>query len=207
MRSSIIGGGEHSGEDFVIQITGEHHAGMLHEVLETLHAEGLDIVEAMAHVEGGERSAKHQDSDVFIVRPRGKTKDFDDEKLLELKKALTEMLAHDNGAIQFFSMDEHMHNIDEAYTEISHRVRTETKRRPSFQATKQSVTSTRKADAASPQTTNSPATKSQASKPSASAKSAKSAGSKGITFSTQPPEARTMSTTEAIRMESGGVEA
>jgi len=65
---------------------------MLHEVLDTLHSEGLDIVECHAAVIGGERNAKHEDADVFIVRPRGKQKDFDNEKLAELKHSLMEML-------------------------------------------------------------------------------------------------------------------
>ena len=61
--------------------TGKHHTGMLHEVIDTLHEEGLDIVEARAAVAGGNPDREHEDVDAFVVRPRGKQKDFDDEKL------------------------------------------------------------------------------------------------------------------------------
>ena len=54
---------------------------MLHEVIDTLHEEGLDIVEARAAVAGGNPDREHEDVDAFVVRPRGKQKDFDDEKL------------------------------------------------------------------------------------------------------------------------------
>ena len=49
---------------------------------------------------GGERDADHTDADAFVVRPRGKQKDFDDEKLHEIKHHLMSMLGHDQGDIE-----------------------------------------------------------------------------------------------------------
>jgi hypothetical protein len=101
LRADLIGGTGRSGEDFIIKITGQHHTGMLHEVLDTLHSEGLDIVEARAAIAGGSAKSDHIDSDIFIVRPRGKQKDFDNEKLRDIKNALMEMLGHSAGEVSF----------------------------------------------------------------------------------------------------------
>lgn len=72
-----------------------------HQVLDTLHTEGLDIVEARVDVKGGNVDAEHTDSDVFIVRPRGRQKDFDDEKLHDIKHHLMGMLGQAGGDISF----------------------------------------------------------------------------------------------------------
>jgi len=121
LRSDLIGGGEHSGEDFIVVIQGHHHTGMLHEVLETLHHEGLDIVECHAAVIGGERNALHEDADVFIVRPRGKQKDFDNEKLAELKQSLMEMLGQAGGEIEFNPMGD-AHSITDVEERVTLRI-------------------------------------------------------------------------------------
>jgi len=105
IRGELIGGKGRSGEDFIISIKGKHHTGMLHEVIDTLHAEGLDIVEARAAVTGGNPDAEHEDMDAFVVRPRGKQKDFDDEKLKEIKHHLMEMMGHGAGEIDFTSLE------------------------------------------------------------------------------------------------------
>ena len=92
MRGAAIGGESAAGQDFAIHIQGVHHVGMLREVLDTLHAEGLDVVEALADVESGDvASEQHTDSDVFIVRSRGAQKDFDEEKLREISHHLEEV--------------------------------------------------------------------------------------------------------------------
>jgi len=104
-RSIEIGGSPRSGQDFKIRITGDHHTGMLHEVIDTLHVEGLDIIEA--HVEvirGDQTSDEHVDSDVFIVRSRGKQKDFDSDKLHEMKDHLAELFGRHNSIITFEPM-------------------------------------------------------------------------------------------------------
>jgi len=102
LRGDLIGGSTHSGEDFVIKLTGKHHTGLLHDVLDTLHKGGLDIVEARALVASGDaEDEEHTDCDIFIVRPRGKQKDFDDEKLQEIKHDLMCMLGHAGGEIEF----------------------------------------------------------------------------------------------------------
>jgi len=96
LRAFEIGGEECSGQDFRIRLTGHHHAGMLREVLDTLHAEGLDVVEAHADVANGTYvTDEHTDKDVFIVRSRGAVKDFDDEKLHEISHHLHELLGKD----------------------------------------------------------------------------------------------------------------
>ena len=115
----------------IVTHTGKHHTGMLHEVIDTLHEEGLDIVEARAAVAGGNPDREHEDVDAFVVRPRGKQKDFDDEKLKvrrathtrtlrpsltfpppllsqEIKHHLMEMLGHGSGEIDFTPLNSEM---------------------------------------------------------------------------------------------------
>jgi len=102
LRSLAIGGEECTGRDFVIRVIGHHHTGMLHEVLNTLHAEGLDVIEAQADISSGDmKSEDHMDRDVFIVRSRGAQKDFDDEKLHEIEHHLTELLGSETAQIKF----------------------------------------------------------------------------------------------------------
>ncbi len=101
-RGSEIGGSPRAGQDFKIRVIGDHHSGMLHEVIDTLHAEGLDIIEAHIEViQGDLDTEEHVDSDVFIVRSRGKQKDFDSEKLHEIKHHLTELFGNHNSKIVF----------------------------------------------------------------------------------------------------------
>jgi len=108
-RSSEIGGSPRGGEDFAIRVIGDHHTGMLHEVIDTLHAEGLDIIEAHIEVlKGDKASDEHTDSDVFIVRSRGKQKDFDSEKLHDIRHHLTELFSSSeasNSRILFETVD------------------------------------------------------------------------------------------------------
>ena len=105
-RAKAIGGDGCAGQDFVIRITGEHHSGMLHEVLDTLHCEGLDVLEADAHIVGGEKYAeRHTDCETFVVRPRGKHKDFDDEKVSDIKHHLMEILGQTDSEIDFRAID------------------------------------------------------------------------------------------------------
>ena len=48
------------------------------------------MLEARAEVQGDVDDEHHKDSDIFIVRPRGKQKDYDDEKLREIRHELEE---------------------------------------------------------------------------------------------------------------------
>ena len=62
-RGTQIGGDneKYKGHAFVIKIMGHHHIGML-EVLDMLHASGVDILEAKAESDG------EFDVDVFVVQ-------------------------------------------------------------------------------------------------------------------------------------------
>ncbi len=91
-RASVIGGESFRGDDFLIRVVGDHHTGMLHDLLDSLHAQDLDVLEARAEVKGDIDDKHHKDSDIFVVRPRGKQKDFDEEKLKEIKHELEELM-------------------------------------------------------------------------------------------------------------------
>ena len=79
---------------------GHHHIGMLREVLDMLHASGVDILEAKAESDG------EFDVDVFVVQSRGNQKDFDDDKLEEMKHELQELLNDAECQITFEPLDE-----------------------------------------------------------------------------------------------------
>jgi len=90
MRGAKIGGTSQSGMDFCIRVIGEHHVGVLHEILNTLHQEGVDVIECRA-----EKTDEGVDMDTFIVQSRGKQKDFDDEKLEDMRHHLQELVGED----------------------------------------------------------------------------------------------------------------
>jgi len=89
VRGAKIGGANASGLDFCIRVIGQHHVGVLHEILNVLHAEGVDVIECRA-----EKTADDEDMDTFIVQSRGKQKDFDDEKLEDMRHHLQELVGH-----------------------------------------------------------------------------------------------------------------
>ena len=101
-RGTQIGGDneKYKGHAFVIKIMGHHHIGMLREVLDMLHASGVDILEAKAESDG------EFDVDVFVVQSRGNQKDFDDDKLEEMRHELQELLNDAECQITFEPLDE-----------------------------------------------------------------------------------------------------
>jgi len=90
VRGAKIGGTAESGHDFCVRVIGEHHVGVLHEILNSLHTEGLDVLECRA-----EKTEDDVDMDTFIVQSRGKQKDFDDEKLDDIRHHLQELVGED----------------------------------------------------------------------------------------------------------------
>ena len=64
----------------------------------------MDVLAATAETDGD------VDSDIFRVQSRGKQKDFDDEKLEEIRHHITEILGDPNAVVMFESVaDEQVH--------------------------------------------------------------------------------------------------
>ena len=87
-RSVSIGGDmlEHAAQKFYVKLIGQHHVGLLHELLSILNTCGLDVLEAKAETDN------EIDYDTFLVQARGDNKDFDDEKLEEIQHAISEVV-------------------------------------------------------------------------------------------------------------------
>lgn len=94
-RSKSIGGFKSAERNFVIQVTGQHHSGVLHEILNAIHGEGMDVLECRSETDGT------VDCDYFVVQSRGKQKDFDDEKLEEIRHHIKEILGDPQGVVMF----------------------------------------------------------------------------------------------------------
>ena len=95
VRGTKIGGTAASGLDFCVRVVGGHHVGVLHEILNVLHAEGVDVLECRAEEVHDDDTGELVDMDTFIVRSRGKQKDFDDEKLDDIRHHLQELVGED----------------------------------------------------------------------------------------------------------------
>ena len=95
MRGTKIGGTAASGLDFCVRVVGGHHVGVLHEILNVLHAEGVDVLECRAEEVHDDDTGELVDMDTFIVRSRGKQKDFDDEKLDDMCHHLQELVGEE----------------------------------------------------------------------------------------------------------------
>eukprot|EP00937_MAST-01D_sp_MAST-1D-sp2_P000867 g867.t1 len=95
-RSTSIGGSLASqrGQRFVMRLVGMHHTGVLHEVMDVLHACELDVLEA--HAESDDLI----DVDRFVIVPRGKG-DLDDEKLHEIASRVKEAVNDDESQVVF----------------------------------------------------------------------------------------------------------
>ena len=57
-------------------------SGVLHEILNAIHGEGMDVLECRVETDGD------VDVNYFVVQSRGKQKDFDDEKLEDMRHHL-----------------------------------------------------------------------------------------------------------------------
>jgi len=88
VRGMAIGGSSAAGKNFCLMVEGKHHTGVLHEVLNLLHAEGVDVLQARVEPMEDEGC----DRDIFVLASRGKQKDFDDEKLHEMTHHLQEVI-------------------------------------------------------------------------------------------------------------------
>jgi Kef-type K+ transport system membrane component KefB len=95
-RAVTIGGSlmSQKGQRFVVTIVGTHHAGILHEVMDVLHACDLDVLEARAE------SDDVIDVDKFVVVPR-MGGDFDDDKLHEIAERVKEAINDDESQVVF----------------------------------------------------------------------------------------------------------
>jgi hypothetical protein len=103
-RGTAIGGSASASRNFVIQVVGAHHSGVLHEILNAIHGEGMDVLECRVETDGD------VDCNYFVVQSRGKQKDFDDEKLEEVRHHITEILGDPNAVVMFESVaDEQVH--------------------------------------------------------------------------------------------------
>merc|ERR1719149_599165 len=99
-RGSAIGGELHGERNFVIQVIGAHHSGVLHEILNAIHGEGMDVLECRVETDG------EVDTNYFVVQSRGKQKDFDDEKLQEVRHHIQEILGDVNAVVMFEAVDD-----------------------------------------------------------------------------------------------------
>eukprot|EP00316_Scyphosphaera_apsteinii_P000295 CAMPEP_0119320298 /NCGR_PEP_ID=MMETSP1333-20130426/52113_1 /TAXON_ID=418940 /ORGANISM="Scyphosphaera apsteinii, Strain RCC1455" /LENGTH=1000 /DNA_ID=CAMNT_0007326993 /DNA_START=77 /DNA_END=3079 /DNA_ORIENTATION=+ len=97
-RANSIGGCQAAERNFVIQVIGLHHAGVLHEVLNAIHGEGMDVLECRTETDGD------VDTNYFVVQSRGKQKDFDDEKLEDIRHHIKEILGDENAVVMFESV-------------------------------------------------------------------------------------------------------
>lgn len=99
-RARDIGGDLESQKNqrFVVRIVGLHHVGLLHEVMDVLHACELDVLEAHAE------SDDHVDVDKFVVMPRSGG-DIDDDKLHEIAGRVKEAIDDDEAQVVFEPVD------------------------------------------------------------------------------------------------------
>jgi Kef-type K+ transport system membrane component KefB/predicted amino acid-binding ACT domain protein len=99
-RATSIGGNlaSQAGQRFVVRIVGTHHSGILHEVMDVLHACELDVLEAHAE------SDDVIDVDKFVVVPR-MGGDFDDDKLHEIAERVKEAINDDQSQVIFEPVD------------------------------------------------------------------------------------------------------
>ena len=67
-RASMLGGETHKGRNYVIQVFGQHHSGVLHEILNAIHGEGMDVLECRVETDGD------VDCNYFVVQSRGQQK-------------------------------------------------------------------------------------------------------------------------------------
>ena len=96
-RAAVIGGdmAEHSSQKFYVKLIGQHHVGLLHELVGILNTCGLDVLEAKAETDN------EIDYDTFLVEARGSNKDFDDEKLEEIQHAIQEVVNDKDSQVIF----------------------------------------------------------------------------------------------------------
>ncbi len=99
-RGMSIGGLTAAERNFVIQVIGQHHSGVLHEILNAIHGEGMDVLECRVETDG------EVDTNYFVVQSRGKQKDFDDEKLEEIRHHIQEILGDENAVVMFEAIDD-----------------------------------------------------------------------------------------------------
>ena len=99
-RASTIGGASAAQRNFVIQVVGQHHSGVLHEILNAIHGEGMDVLECRVETDG------EVDTNFFVVQSRGKQKDFDDEKLEDIRHHIQEILGDENAVVMFEAVDD-----------------------------------------------------------------------------------------------------
>jgi len=99
-RAKSIGGNlaSQAGQRFVMRLVGQHHTGILHEVMDVLHACELDVIEAHAE------SDDVIDVDRFVVMPR-MGGDFDNEKLDEIAHRVKEAINDDESQVIFEPVD------------------------------------------------------------------------------------------------------
>ena len=115
-RASTIGGASAAQRNFVIQVVGQHHSGVLHEILNAIHGEGMDVLECRVETDG------EVDTNFFVVQSRGKQKDFDDEKLEDIRHHIQEILGDENAVVMFEAVDDD----DFAFSAIELQVVTDT---------------------------------------------------------------------------------
>jgi len=109
-RGVSIGGNLMAQRNFVIQVIGQHHSGVLHEILNAIHGEGMDVLECRVETDGD------VDSNYFVVQSRGKQKDFDDEKLEDIRHHIQEILGDENAVVMFEAV--HDDELDFAAIEL-----------------------------------------------------------------------------------------
>ena len=94
-RGMSIGGATANNRNFVIQVVGQHHSGVLKEIMNAIHGEGMDVIECRVETDGD------VDMHYFVVESRGRQKDFDDEKLQDIRHHIQEILGDEKAVVMF----------------------------------------------------------------------------------------------------------
>jgi hypothetical protein len=100
--------GKHQGKSFTIRVAAKHKQGVQRDMLGCLHSAGLDVLQVSVYAVDHPSSALGVGAFVasYVVLPRGKKKDYDDEKLEEIHHHLMEVLDDEDSQIMFEPYDD-----------------------------------------------------------------------------------------------------
>lgn len=120
-RAPRIGGGSFSGEStFIVRLTGNHHLGMVREICDALHSQGLDVLQSSTETDGivatGTFVVTPREALMYKRRFKGQkfgemsshdqrrykiVTDLDEEKLDQIADALKETMADEHAVVIF----------------------------------------------------------------------------------------------------------
>jgi Kef-type K+ transport system membrane component KefB/glycine cleavage system regulatory protein len=98
----------HQGKSFTIRVAARHKPGVQREMLGALHSAGLDVLQVQVYAVEHGSTTREVGAFVasYVVLPRGKGKDYDDEKLEEIHHHLMEVLDDEDSQIMFEPYDD-----------------------------------------------------------------------------------------------------